>query len=338
MVVGVTASRSVGLVGLAVCVTICASIARAEWKFSGYTQIRFNLWDDAVDDDSFDARRARLKVEGPVFDDTTSFKIQFDLAGLDDDHGEVELKDLLLTRKLGPDTKGALGFQSVPFGYEVPTSSSKRLPLERSEVARRFFPGERAIGAWFMYHPRPDGKFRPQVDVGYTNGMSKWFDADAAGDEDTHSPAWFIRAQVPITGSTGVAGVSFMGASRERDVAGVDTDFGSENVFGAHVRYDSDFGLNFQGEYFDGEILNEDTHGWLAMLEYELPQAPWVLFYRYDTCDRASKAIDYDRHTVGAAWELSKNERITVQGEFIDGYKYAATSVNNFGVQYQIKY
>jgi hypothetical protein len=323
---------------------LLVSAAHAEWKFSGYTQLRYNLWDSAVDDDSFDARRARLKFEGPVFGDTTTFKIQLELAGLDDDHGEVELKDLNLSRKLGHDVKATLGYQPIQFGYEVPVSSSKRLPFERSEIAKRLFPGERTIGAYVAYHPKPTaGRLTPQFDAAYTNGMWKWTEgSDNAGftDEDTDSWAWFVRAQVPIVGSSGVVGASFMGAQRVRDVMGVSTDFGSENAFGLHARYDTNFGLAVQGEYYDGEILDVDNMGWYAMGEYEFKHSPWTLFYRFDTCDREDKVIDFERHTAGAAWQLSKNERITFQAEAIDGFKYSspAASVTNFGVQYQIAY
>lgn len=315
--------------------SLVVSLAHAEWKFSGYTQARFNAWDNDVDDDSFDLRRVRIKAEGPVFGEETTIKLQFDLSGLDDDNGEVELKDALITRKFTPDIKGAMGYTSVPFGYEVPTSSSKRLALERSEVARRFFPGERATGAWFMYHPAAvAGQIKPMIDLGYTNGLSKWYDEDSSGNEDAGSHAFFARVQAPFA-KTGLAGLSYMAADRERTIGGVDTPFGSENIFGAHLRYDSPSGFAVQGEYYTGEILDKDVTGLYGLLEYKLPKTPKTLFYRYDTCDR-SMAFDFTRHTAGIAWDVDKNERVTLQGEFIEDY--VGNGITNYALQYQVKY
>jgi phosphate-selective porin len=311
---------------------LCGTFAHAEWKFSGYTQARYNMWDEATDEDSFDLRRVRIKAEGTVSDET-AIKLQFDLSGLDDDQGEIELKDALITRTFSDTFKGAIGYTSVPFGYEVPTSSSKRLPLERSEVARRFFPGERATGAWVMYHPKASGS-RPMVDLGYTNGMSKWYDTDSNGNEDDDSEAYFARAQMPINGK-GMVGVSYMSAKRHRNVGEDRVTFDGEDVFGAHVRWEASKQFAAQGEYYTGEMLGTDVDGWYGMAEFALPQTPVTVFYRYDTCDR-SQAHDYERHTVGAAWDVSKNDRVTVQAEDIQNYN--GNGLVNCAVQYQAKY
>ena len=104
------------------------------------------------------------------------------------------------------------------------------------------------------------------------------------------------------------------------------------------MRYDDPAGFGFQAEYYDGEILGEDYTGWYAMAENRLPKQPWTIFYRFDTSDRASKAFEYERHTGGLAWGVSKNERITLQAEAIAGYDYKDNAVTNFAMQYQIKY
>jgi hypothetical protein len=312
---------------------ILATAAHAEWKFSGYTQARYNLWDSDLDEaDEFDLRRVRLKAEGPVSDETM-MKLQLDFSKLDDTgSGSVELKDALISRKLNPEWTATLGFTSVPFGYEVPTSSSRRLALERSEAANRLFPGERDIGLYLHYAPAKAK--RPAVSLGYGNGLAKWYSNDSAGNEDTDSSALFARVQWPLP-NKGVAGASYMMASRNREIAGVETDFGSEDVFGLHARYNFPKQWALQAEYYDGEILDVDVDGWYAMAEYALPKAPATIYYRYDTFDR-QQPDDFSRHTLGMAYDLNKNERLTLQGERIDSY--TSESFTNFALQWQVKY
>ena len=311
-----------------------AGSAQAEWKLGGYTQVRLNSWDRDLDADSFDLRRVYVKAEGQFLDQATTAKVQVDLGGLDDGVGEIKLKDALVTHKFSSAIKGAAGFTSVPFGFEVPASNASLLPLERSEVERRFFPGERATGLWFLYRPPAHGPIRPQVDLGYTNGISKWYEADASGNKDSDSHAFFGRVQVPFA-KTGLVGVSTMAATRHRTIGGVDTSFGAENVFGAHLRYDAPVGLGVQAEVYTGEVLNVNISGWYGQVEYRLPRRSQTLFYRYDTSDRHLAHV-YTRHTGGLAWDINKRERFTLQGEFLDDY--VDNGMTNYCLQYQIKY
>ena len=66
---------------------LLTTMAHADWKFSGYTQVRYNIWDSDYGskkpDSDFLLRRIRIKLEGPVAPDTT-ITVQADLAGLVD--------------------------------------------------------------------------------------------------------------------------------------------------------------------------------------------------------------------------------------------------------------
>lgn len=309
-----------------------AGLVQAEWKFSGYTQMRYNFWDSDLDKgDAFDARRARIKAEGAV-SQVTTFKIQIDLAKLDDSGGgEVELKDLLLTRTLNEQWKGSLGFTSVPFGYEVPTSSSKRLPLERSQAANKLFPGERDTGLYFHY--TPENKKAPDVVFGFSNGMAKWYEADKSGNEDTDSWALMARLQWHLP-DDGCAGLSYRMADRTREVGGVEQDY-DDDLLGLHLRYNFPRNWALQAEYYDGSDMDVDVSGWYGQAEYAFSSRPATAFYRYDVYDFGG-SDDFTRHTVGCAWDLDKNERVTVQIEDYDDGK--GGSFTNGAVQYQIKY
>ena len=326
------ATRTLMLLVLVAMGLALAGLAQAEWKFSGYTQMRYNFWDNDLDKgDAFDIRRARIKAEGPVSEATT-FKIQLDLAKLDDSGGgEVELKDLLLTRTINEQWKGTLGFTSVPFGFEVPTSSSKRLPLERSQAANKLFPGERDTGLYLHY--TPENKRAPGVVFGLSNGMAKWYEADKSGNEDTDSWALMARLQWHLP-NNGCAGLSYRLADRTREVGGEDENY-DDDLLGLHLRYNFPSNWALQAEYYDGTDMDVDESWWNGQAEYALSSCPVTVFYRHDVYDFGG-TDDFTRHTIGGGWDFDKNERVTVQIEDYDDGK--GGSFTNGAVQYQIMY
>lgn len=328
---------------------LLATMAHAEWKFSGYTQVRLNVWDGAYGDtkpgDDFLVRRARVKLEGTV-DPDTMIALQADLANLVSDEstsgsGNIELKDALITRKLTPERSVTVGYTSVPFGYEVPTSDATQLPLERSQCASKFFPGERDTGVYFHY--RPTEQNRPQFDLGYGNGLHKWYDV-AGGNRDSGSRALLGRVQWRL-GDAGLAGLSYMWADRDRGpAAGATTSFSSEDVLGLHARYAFNSKWLTQAEYYHGSYLKDgtstvasvDADGWYGLAAYTFSPRPVTAFYRYDTLD-SGDSNDYQRHTLGVVFDQTKTQRFTLQCEDIrnDG---KGGSFDNFAVQWQVKY
>lgn len=330
---------------VAMCLLVAGMVHAAEVKVGGYSQIRYIFWDSALNNtyDSFDLRRVRVKAEGKVNDDT-SFKIQFDVAPLDASNkgkleigsDRIELKDATIQRKINDNASVRLGFTSVPFGYSVPHSSSKRLPLERSKAEGSLFPGERDLGVYFTFTPKTPNS--PQIDVGYGNGLRSWYSAASNGDVDTDSNAFIARAQWNLANKS-LAGISYLMGERTRTVGGVATKFNSEDVLGAFVRYNLPQTWAFQGEYYDGTILGVDVDGYYGMVEHKLKNQPGTLFYRYDGYDDGRAATrDYKAHTLGLGWELGKSERLTVQVEDIKNNDAAGTKYTNFGVQWQVIY
>jgi len=337
---------------VAVCMTL-ATMAHAEWKWSGYTQVRYNIWDadygTKKPSSDFLIRRARIKLEGLVAEDT-SITLQADLAGLIDNEStsgpsNVSLKDALITRKLNPEWALTAGYSVTPFGYEVPTSDAVQLPLERSQAASKFFPGERDTGFYAHYRPALAG--RPQADLGYSNGVQKWYDvASGSENRDDSSRAIVARVQWPFL-TSGVAGASYMAAQRDRGPSGGLADsFDDQNVLGIHAKYPFAKCALLQGEYYDGKYLSDpssagcptvkDATGWYGLAAYTLPSKPVTAFFRYDTLD-SGDPDDYARNTVGLVYERSKTERFTLQFEDItdDG---KGKSFDNWAVQWQVKY
>jgi hypothetical protein len=297
----------------------------AEIKVSGYTQARYNLFDDSMyKEDEFDLRRVRLKVKGPINDQGTVATLQVEFSGLDDHPAaeqEVVLRDARVDHPLGESWRARVGLAQMPFGFEVPYSSSNRLPLERSRVARVLFPSETDTG--FYVTRTSHGGGDPELVLGYGNGIEAW--------DDAKQRAALVRMQWPLP-SDGVAGLSYMDASRTRD--GTDYD---QDVLGAHLRWQWESGFAFQAEYYDGEFLGADVYGWYGQVEYAVPQSRWAGYYRYDVYDDGrATPDDFDRSTLGAAYELDAKQRLTLQVESLDNE--LGVSATNYGFQWQFKY
>lgn len=330
----------VGIVAL----TLAAALpAFAQWPetVSGYTQFRFN-YDDADDDEDFDVRRARLKWSDTINEQGTEATLQIDLAKLVNGGGEVGIKDLKVVHPFGETWSVRVGFASTPFGFEVPYSSRKRLPFERSKAARSFFPGERDLGVYLNW--MAPSKTPVELNLGYTNGMDDW------REDDDDASAVVARVQVPF-GNDSVVGASYMAANREGSVDGLDYDV-DPDVFGLHARYNGqagEAGYAIQGEYYDGDLLDGgmlwDANGWYGQVEYTPANSLTTVFYRYDEFEatfdgvRASQegsysTENYERHTIGVAWDFLPNNRLTFQIEDVDD----GESFTDWGLQWQIRY
>ncbi len=73
---------------------------RADMVFSGYTQARLTVFDQALDkSDGFDVARARLKYAGPINDRGTTATLQIDLAKLDDRQSDSDPRNRHVTLK-----------------------------------------------------------------------------------------------------------------------------------------------------------------------------------------------------------------------------------------------
>jgi hypothetical protein len=110
---------------------------------SGYLQSRWTTNqgpDTAWDNNTFDIRRARLKVVGRP-SDKVSVTFQTDLA-----EGDAETKDLFVTLQLSPLTAVSFGQMKIPFSAAIIESSQDRLVPERSTWAGVLFSNQRDRG------------------------------------------------------------------------------------------------------------------------------------------------------------------------------------------------
>jgi hypothetical protein len=311
------------LCAVLVALTALVHSAGAEMTVSGYTQARYNWYDDSMyKPDEFDLRRVRLKAKGAINEQGTVATVQIDLSKLDDPQaGDVELKTATVEHPLNEQWRATVGFGDVLFGFEIAYSSSNRLPFERSYAASKLFPGEQGTGVYFV--SSPTNSHQPELVIGYGDGLRKW--------QDDEQSAALARVQWQLP-NKGVAGFSYLAGDRTRNSECYD-----QNVWGAHVRWPANHGLVFQGEYYDGEMLGADVDGWYGQLEYAFPNSSWTGYYRYDTYNDGDPSHDkYQRNTLGAMYQLDKNQRVSVQWEGYDDGK--GGSFDNYGVQWQFKY
>jgi len=305
--------------------------AHADLKFSGWSQLRYNDWDDGLTGESFDIRRFRLTLDGDL-GSRTNFRFQVDLAGIDDTSANkaFEYKDWYLGHQFSDELRGTIGYTSVTFGLETPTSNSRLLPFERSQASNRLFPGERDTGVYL--HWTPGGSW-PQLSAGFSDGMTRWQDLAKNGDEDTDSEALYFRAQWPLA-RKGVIGASYRTADRTHRASGVLTDY-DDDLLGFHARYVFPEHWAVVGEYYDGEDLGVDVNGWYGQAEYAFSGTPVTAFYRHDVYDFGG-SDDYDRDVAGAVWFRTKTDQFTVQLEDYEDGK--GGSFTNWGLQYQVSY
>jgi opacity protein-like surface antigen len=321
-------------------ILVCAALglllavaAHAEITIGGYTQLRYNVWDNALNKpDEFDLRRVRLKAEGPLGKDGADFKLQIDLGKLDDPGGgHVTLKDAWVRQPLGAEWYARGGFSSAMFGYEVELSSSKRLPLERSYAENQLFPDERGLGVYFVR--KAQGPSEPEAALGYTNGVHKWHETD----KEDHALMARLNWALPRGGA---AGISYMNATRTREVAaasaGASRDM-DNSVFGVHARWNDKSGVNLQSEYYTGKLLGVAVDGLYTLAEYRPQASPTAYYYRYDQFDDGVVNHDlYKRNTLGVAHDLSAQQRMTLQWE---GYKDGkGGDFSNIAAQWQFVY
>jgi len=310
-------------IATALLLAVAACASHAGMEVSGYTQARYNFFDEATgDDDEFDLRRVRLKFKGEIDEQGTVATLQIDLSKLDESgSGEVGLKDATIAHPLGSQWSARLGYASTLFGFEVPYSSSSRLPFERSRAAKKLFPGERDTGLYLIRAPQ--GHSGPEFLVAYTDGLGDW--------EDEKQSAFVTRLQWGLPGG-GVAGVSYLKGDRTPTTEEFDQD-----VLGVHAQWNGSNGFNLQGEYYDGKLLGVDVDGWYGQAEYQFPGTAWTGYYRYDTFDDGDPEHDtYSRNTFGAAYQLDKKQRVSLEVESLDTER--RVSETNWGVQWQFKY
>lgn len=163
-------------------------------KFTGYIQAQWQKVDTAGTpsmaagnfakdvNNRFGIRRGRLKA---IYNNGWS---EYD-AQLDINDKGVGLKDIY-GKFTDPWTKAftvTTGIFDVPFGFEVPFSTSVLESPERARMMQTLLPGEADLGAMLTFNPYKTSRFNwIKLDVGAFNGTQKVQDFDSKKDMVLH--------------------------------------------------------------------------------------------------------------------------------------------------------
>lgn len=296
-------------------------------KLDGYLQARYSVDNAQNGVDQFLIRRARLNLRGAISEHVSS-RVELGMDGREPGEGrgsEVYLKKAYIDYLSKP---GLLRFgqTSVPFGYEVPESSSQLWAAERSFVADRLFPDQVDLGVQYQYSP---GNRKPTYNLALFNGTGM----DQNDDNSRKNPV--ASVYVPVGSADATVGYY-------NGVAGSGVGETDQSRLGGGVKWENSR-LAFMGEYIAGEDLGEHVAGWYSQLGYKLPRAS-LLFVKYDQYDENTGQPNdlFKRTTVGWFRDFTPNDRVTVVYEFLDpqpGFSDFSTWNGNMGfIQWQVIY
>jgi phosphate-selective porin OprO/OprP len=307
--------------------------AARQIQLTGYSQIRYQAFQEPGKRNGFDIRRARVDLKGsvtPFF----SYRLQVDFVDkpkMIDAYGEIKLADYFSI---------TAGQFKIPFSMENLTSSNKLEMIDRSQVVEALVArskdvignqngrdiGIQAGGTFLKVKDIPFIEYR----IGVFNGSGINV-ADTANSEKDISGRLIFS---PLKGFS-FGGSIYHGWDKaiKPDVAGRSQ---TRNRIGAELSYVmSSFSL--KGEFISGKDGKTNRAGWYIQAGYfVIPQKLQVLG-KYDTYDpntSASKNITTN-YVFGANYNFTNWSRL--QAFFTLRQEEGTAIQNNFiSVQYQI--
>jgi len=195
-----------------------------------------------------------------------------------------------------------LGLSRIPFGYEVPLSSSRLITLERSKVATDLLVPFTFDKGLFWYYQPGQG---PNLALALTNGTPPNVPTDTNERKD------FIgRLSHAIPG--GEIGLSMYQGNNPTNNQTMDrTGIDLETKQGP---------VTLLSEVIAGRDGTTDSLGGYVTLAYQKDGTPSQPYIRFDTFDRDDAVPDdvYNRVTVGYNHYLATGTRVTLEYESIN--------------------
>jgi hypothetical protein len=289
-----------------------------------------------ADGNSFSLRRARLVAFGDALP-WLSMYLQAEATGADlkmrDWYGDLALDEHKQLRI-------RVGQSKVPYGFENMQSSQNRAPLDRSDPINSAVPGERDLGAFVYWTPRPIRKlFKHLVDSGLKGsgdyGVIAFGAYGGQGvnlDDKDGKPTLVGRVTYPIKvgeqivepGVQGYVG-RFTADKNEKVLGG--TEIRDARAAATFVLYPQPIGVQVEYNVGVGPELEVDTirakklHGGYAMLFGRIQSCtgdfvPYarVAYYR----GGIKNVKDAPRHesnelAAGLEWQLKKRLELTLE-------------------------
>jgi phosphate-selective porin OprO/OprP len=300
---------------------------------TGYSQVRFQTFQESGKHNGFDIRRARVDLKGsvtPYF----SYRLQADLVDkpkLIDAYGEIKLTDYFSI---------TAGQFKIPFSMENLTSSNKLEMIDRSQVVEALVARSkdvignqngRDIGV------QVGGTLLKVKDISLIEYRLGVFNGSGINVADTANNEKDISGRLIFTP---VKGFSFGGSfysgwekAIKPDVAGKGQ---TRNRFGGEASYVSNR-FSLKGEYIAGKDGKTNRAGWYIQTGYfVIPQKLQVLG-KYDVYDPNTSTPDNisTNYVFGANYNFNTWSRL--QAFYTIRQEEGTTVKNNFlSVQYQI--
>jgi|GEM_PF-2427918 len=214
-----------------------------------------------------------------------------------------------------------LGLVRLPFGYEMPLSSAKVIPLERAKVITSLFSSKRDYDrGLFVYHT---GDTR-QIAVAVTNGANVGTTADIDANK---AIAARVSQQVGAV-NIGISGYTGTYAATGKRMSRLGTDLQLPLASWLLL-----------AEAIAGRDGDTDGGGGYLLLCYQQSGCPMQYYGRYDLYDPNNDAED-DRYccvAIGANRYSTAAVKITLEYDIIDDPKTPALD-GQLGFQWQICY
>jgi len=307
--------------------------AARQMQLTGYSQVRFQAFQDKGKHNGFDIRRARIDLKGaitPFF----SYRLQADWVDkpkMIDAYGEIKLSDYFTF---------TAGQFKIPFSMENLTSSNKLEMIDRSQVVEALVARSKDVignqngrdigvqlgGILLKVKDMPVIEYR----IGVFNGSGINVADTANNEKDITGRLIFT----PIKGFS-LGGGYYKGWDKaiKPDVAGKSQ---TRNRFGAEFSYVlSRFSL--KGEYISGKDGKTNRAGWYVQTGYYVIPLKLQVLAKYDVYDpntSAPKNISTN-YVFGANYNFNNWSRL--QAFYTIRQEEGTAIENNFmSVQYQI--
>lgn len=307
--------------------------AARQITINGYSQVRYQFFNENGKKDGFDIRRARLDLKGaltPFF----SYRIQTDFADkpkLIDAYGEFKLNDLLTI---------TAGQFKIPLSLENLTSSNKLEMIDRSQVVEALIArGKDVIGnqngrdiglqaSGVLYKVKDLNVIEYRIGVFNGSGINV---ADTANENKDIAGRLLIT---PIKGfSFGGAFYSGWDKAIKPDVPGSSQ---KRNRYGFEMSYSTAV-YSLKGEYIYGEDGKTNRSGWYVQAGWFIVPQKLQALGRYDTYDpnlSTAKNVSTN-YTFGFNYNFNTWSRLQA---FYTIRQEQGPAVNNnyMAIQYQI--
>ena len=308
--------------------------AARSMKLSGYSQVRFQQFDETGKISRIDIRRARLDLRGDLTP-YWSYQFQFDFAG-----SNGKLLDAVADFKPWDFLNISIGQTKIPLSYENQISDNKMEGNDRSQVVEALVARSNDVngnhngrdigvlaGGTFL---KINGKNRIDYRVGVFNGEGiNLSDSNNAKSTSGRIVGHLIKGlDVGASFYSGwdkfTIGKGFPAINQNRSRYGFELNYELKRFY-------------FRGEYLQGKDAEISREGWYIQSGYYVIPGKVQALLKYDVYDpNKTKTGDISsRYIVGATWQFNNYAKLALNYNFCE--EESSNIRNNFAsLQFQI--